>query len=149
MNANFSIVIELTSNLVRVKMGGFYSDVDVEAFTAELICKMRALQCAANQHSMLCDVSEMNIQSQEVVGMFAKVVGHPKFRSKFLAFVTGSTLARMQAHRLTIREGVKFFSEVGEAEQWLLVSTDGQMSQPKVAPEHRVGEQARVRRAAA
>ncbi len=149
MSANFSIAVEPMSSLVRVRMGGFYSDVDVAAFTAELTGRMRALQCAANQHSMLCDVSEMNIQSQEVVGMFSKVVGHPKFRSRLLAFVTGSTLASMQAQRLTSREGVKFFSQVDEAERWLRVSTDEQILQIKIAPDHKVGEQARVRRAAA
>ena len=124
MSANFSIVIEPSADLIRVKMGGFYSEADVAAFTAELTAKMQALRCAPNQHSMFCDVSEMNIQSQEIVGMFSKVVGHPKFRSKLLAFVTGSTLARLQAQRLTSREGVEFFSDVDDAETWLFGATD-------------------------
>jgi hypothetical protein len=61
----------------------------------------------------------MNIQAQEVVGAFARLVGSPAVRSRKLAFVTQSSLARQQATRLTDRPDVRFFTNLREAENWL------------------------------
>lgn len=120
MDARFTIDVKPELNLVQIKMGGFYSEPDIQEFRHALSEKMRALRCIPNEHLTLCNVVDMKIQLQEIVGAFSKVVGDPKFRSKRLAFVTGSTLARMQTQRLTTREGVAFFTDEAEAQAWLL-----------------------------
>ena len=120
MDAHFSIAVEPPLDLVRITMGGFFTEADIGAFRYALETRMEALACAANQHLTLCDVRTMNIQTQEIVGAFSKVVGHPTFQSRRLAFITSSSLARMQTRRLTDREGVKLFTDVTEAEAWLL-----------------------------
>ncbi len=120
MDAEFSIAVDPTRDLLRITMGGFFSEADIGAFRFALETKMEALTCDANDHLTLCDVSAMSIQAQEIVAAFSKVVGHPTFRSKRLAFVTGSSLARMQTRRLTSRAGVEFFNDRSAAEAWLL-----------------------------
>lgn len=120
MDANYTIDVQPSLNLVKIKMGGFYNEPDIHAFRFTLTEKMRSLRCGANQHLTLCNVVDMKIQLQAIVDAFSKVVGDPRFRSKRLAFVTGSTLARMQTQRLTTREGVAFFTDEAEARAWLL-----------------------------
>ena len=44
----------------------------------------------------------------------------PDIRSRKLAFVCASNLARLQAQRLTDREEVRFFDDAGAAEAWLM-----------------------------
>ena len=124
MHAHFSIAVEPHLNMMRIDMGGFFAETDIGAFRFALETKMEALTCGPNQHLTLCDVSAMKIQAQDIVGAFSKVVGHPKFQSKRLAFVTGSSLARMQARRLTSREGVAYFTECDAAKDWLLGGPD-------------------------
>lgn len=105
-------------------MSGFFTKPDIEAFVLDLNQKMHQLAMPLNEHLMLCDVRGMKIQTQDIVTSFAGVVGHSKFRSKRLAFVTGSSLSRMQAKRLTTREGVSYFSDIVEAEAWLFHGSD-------------------------
>lgn len=62
----------------------------------------------------------LKIQAQDIVDAFSRVVGHPRFRSQRLAFVTGSSLSRLQTRRLADREGGEFFGAVADAEAWLL-----------------------------
>lgn len=120
LGAQFSISVEPQANLVRIEMGGFFSQGDMAAFQAMLESKVETLDCPPNEHLTLCDVSAMKIQTQEMVGAFSQIVGHPKFRSKRLAFVTGASLARLQTRRLTNRDGVEFFMHLTAAEAWLL-----------------------------
>ena len=120
MNDKFDIYIDPSRDLVRIDLKGFFSIEDVQQFAADLRDKSRALTCGPNRHLTLCDVRSMNIQSQGAVGAFSQIVGSAEFRSRRLAFVTGSTLARMQAERLKTRDGVEYFDDVATAETWLL-----------------------------
>lgn len=119
MKAEYAIVIDRPHGALHVSMGGFFTQADVEAFLLEVYAKLDALGLPQNAHLMLCDVREMKIQTQKIVGAFSQVVGNPRSRSKRLAFVTGSSLSRLQARRLTQREGVAYFSDMAEARGWL------------------------------
>ncbi len=120
MDAHFSIEIEPERCLIHIRMGGFFNNEDVSGFRSELTERLDQLGCRPNDHLTLCDVSAMKIQTQDMVSVFSTVVGDPFFRSRKLAFVTGSTLARMQTRRLTNREGVAYFTDPDEAKTWLL-----------------------------
>lgn len=120
MDAHFSIVIEPERCLVHIIMGGFFSNEDVSDFREELTERLYRLGCSPNDHVTLCDVSAMKIQTQDMVVVFSNVLGDPVFRSRKLAFVTGSTLARMQTRRLSNREGIAYFTDVDEGRTWLL-----------------------------
>jgi SpoU rRNA methylase family enzyme len=115
----FRIDVEPSACLVRLTMGGFFDSATIAAMRRDLVVAIAALPCVANAHVTLCDIREMDIQSQERVEEFARLVGSDDIRSRRLAFVTAKSLARLQARRLTSREGVEFFSEIKAALDWL------------------------------
>lgn len=120
MQAHYSIEPDRRHGMIRVTMAGFYNQDDIAAFVAALREGLIKLGTAPNGHIMLCDVRGMKIQTQEIVAAFGNVVGSPLLRSKRLAFVTGSSLSRLQTRRLTTRRGVEFFGDLASAEKWLL-----------------------------
>lgn len=119
MNAEFSVLVDRRRGALRVSMGGFFGPADVARFAEEVQCKLALLGLAPNAHLMLCDVRQMKIQAQDIVAAFSQIVGNPRYRSKRLAFVTGSSLSRLQAQRLPAREGVAYFGDLAAAEAWL------------------------------
>ena len=119
MNAEFSVLVDRRRGALRVSMGGFFVPADVARFAEEVQRKLDQLGLPPNAHLMLCDVRRMKIQAQDIVAAFGQIVGNPRYRSKRLAFVTGSSLARLQAQRLPAREGVAYFSDPAAAEAWL------------------------------
>ncbi len=116
MDASFSIDPDPRLNLMRVRMTGFFSPADVQSFSAAYRAGLMTLR--PNQLTIV-DITEMKIQAQDIVGAFAGLMATPEIRSRKLAFVCGSTLARLQAQRLTDRPGVEFFRTVEDAEAWL------------------------------
>ena len=119
MEAQFSISVDAARDFLHIEIGGFFSEADIGAFRYTLVTKLEALACGPNEHLTLCDASAMKIQTQEIVAAFAQIVANPKYQAKRLAFVTGSSLARMQTRRLTNRSGVEYFTECPAAEAWL------------------------------
>lgn len=124
MPGSFSISVDRSNSALLIAMSGFFDQDEVAAFVTVLNLKLDQLRCGANEHLTLCDVSAMSIQTQDIVAAFSRVVGNGPLRSKKLAFVTGSSLARMQTQRLTGREGVRFFTDVDTAKEWLFSSTE-------------------------
>ncbi len=105
--------------MIRIDLAGFFSPDEVELFAQAVAEQVRLLGTEPNMHVTLCDISSMNIQAQDVVAAFTRMVGSPAVRSRKLAFVTHSSLTRQQAMRLTDRPGVRFFTSKAEAEDWL------------------------------
>jgi hypothetical protein len=125
MSAEFAIVADHANQALRVTMSGFFLQPDVDSFLREVHIKLDQLRCRPNEHLMLCDARGMKIQAKEIVQSFSAIVGHPRLRSKKLAFVNGTSLSRLQTKRLTDREGVCFFGCMTAAESWLF-SDSGQ-----------------------
>lgn len=119
MNPWFEIILNRDDGCITLRMGGFFQPTDIEDLALALTHAIERLGTEPNAHRTLCDITAMKIQTQESVAIFAGVVGSPKLRSAKLAFVTGATLARMQARRLTSRENVAFFDDVEQALCWL------------------------------
>jgi hypothetical protein len=105
--------------LLRLVMGGFFKQALIGRLAAEVRAAVSQMRCELNEHTTLCDIKAMKIQSQEMVLAFQQLVGSAAIKSRRLAFVTGSTLARLQAQRLTDRPDVAFFKDTEEAETWL------------------------------
>lgn len=120
MPATFDIVCDPDRDLIRIRSAGFYDAEDISRFlTARNVAHAR-LRCRRNRHVTLHDVREMKIQSQEIVGQFHAVLADPLYRSRRLAFVVASSLARMQLLRaLGERTAGLFFDETA-ALRWLL-----------------------------
>lgn len=121
MDANFSIQVDRARDLVSIRMGGLFTRRDIEAFLEARRRAHAELGCAPNRHVTLNDVSEMKIQSQEIVAAFRAMLSDPAYQSRRLAFVAAPTLARGQLLRaLQDRDAdARCFSTVAEAEAWL------------------------------
>jgi len=117
MDAQYEITPYIAQNMVRIKMRGFFGQQDVQGFAAAYREALSNLQ--APGHLTLVDITAMKIQAQDIVGGFAGLLASPDIRSRKLAFVCSSSLARLQAQRLTNREGVEFFEDAKDAETWL------------------------------
>ena len=120
MSATFSIRVEPDRDLVRIWMSGFFGEADVADFLAARREAHRALRCPLNAHVTLNDISEMKIQSQDIVAAFQQTLSEPEYRSRRLAFVVGTTLARGQLMRACAGRDARCFDDVADAEAWLL-----------------------------
>jgi len=120
MSANFSIRVEPDRDLVRIWMSGFFGQADVADFLAARREAHRALRCPPNAHVTLNDISEMKIQSQEIVAAFQQLLSDTEFRSRRLAFVVGTSLARGQVMRACVGRNAGCFDDLADAEAWLL-----------------------------
>ena len=116
----FSIDHDVAREFVRVRLFGFFSVHDIERFEDELLSVHQRMGCGRRGGPLtVTDVTEMSIQSQEVVTRWGEFLANPDHRSRRLAFVTGSTLARMQLERASAGRGARVFTDVAEAERWL------------------------------
>lgn len=117
MNAKYQITPDRSLNLMRAQMEGFFNGDDVQRFAADYRDALSKI--ISPGHLTMLDITGMKIQAQDVVGSFTALLASPDVRSRKLAFVCSSTLARLQAQRLTERDGVEFFENAKEAEAWL------------------------------
>jgi hypothetical protein len=123
MNANYSFHVDPARHVVRIKVGGFFGANDLVCFSQGLTRAYAGLPRAATRHLTLCDISDCKIQLQEVVDGFRRLLEDPQLMSRRIAFVTGTSPARMQIRRLVTRDTARVFDTVDVAEQWLLSET--------------------------
>ncbi len=120
MSADFSIDVDPARDLVRIRMGGFFTPEDIAAFLAARTEAHRKLACGRNQHLTINDIRDMKIQSQEIVEAFRSMLSaSDAYRSRRLAFVVASTLARGQVGRALAGRNARCFEDIAEAEAWL------------------------------
>lgn len=119
MEPFFVIDVDVPRDLVLIRMGGFFGPEAIAQFTKARNEAHARLQCAPNAHMTLTDVTDMSIQSQEMVTSFQTLLANPTHRSRKLAFVHASTLARMQLQRAAASRHVAYFRNAEEAEAWL------------------------------
>jgi hypothetical protein len=115
----FSISTEPSQKLLRVKLTGFFTVEAVAAFARAAQKAVGEMGCASGEYLHLCDVSDLSLQSQNVVPAFERFINSPERRSHKLAIVTGHAAIRMQIRRLLRRSDAAVFTSVADAEQWL------------------------------
>lgn len=120
MDANFSIDADPARDLIRIRVGGFFTSDDLARFAEAWRAALASLSCPRNKHLTLVDTRAASIQTQAVVGGWRTMITDPAFRSRRLAFVIGSTLVRMQLQRATADVTARVFTDELEAENWLL-----------------------------
>lgn len=130
MEPYFFIDVDVPRDLVRIRMGGFFSPEAIERFTRARNQAHAHLKCASHQHLTLNDVSGMRIQSQDMVTAFQRLLADPTHRSRKLAFVHSSSLARMQLQRAAASRTVAYFRTAEEAEAWLFADDRIQRTMP-------------------
>ena len=120
MTPSFSVVADPRRDLIRMRLSGFLTpDHVVQFFQARNEAHTR-LRCAPNQHATIADVRDVAIQSQDMVQRFQTILSDPTYRSRRLAIVTPSSLARLQAYRAAGNRDARFFTDMDEAEAWAL-----------------------------
>ncbi|RYD89429.1 MAG: hypothetical protein EOP61_31660 [Sphingomonadales bacterium] len=119
MSAQFSIEADPSRDLIRIRMAGFFTKEDIDAFLAARGAEHAKLRCGPNQHLTLNDLRDMKIQSQEMVDAFREVLADPLYRSRRLAFIVSPTLARSQLMRALDRRYARCFEDIWTAEAWL------------------------------
>lgn len=127
MDGSFDIRVDSARHLVTMRLTGFFTPETFDRFKAERAVAFTALRCGPNQHLSLTDVREVQIQSQDIVSAFGQVLADPAYRSKRLAFVTPTSLARMQLHRVISQRAdgsTRCFTDPVAAEHWVLTGTD-------------------------
>lgn len=74
-------------------------------------------------HSTLLDVRDFRVQPREIFTVFTNFVATTRHKSRRIAIVAGEGTARMQfrrvAEREPLRDGIRFFTGIEEAKEWL------------------------------
>ena len=122
MEPNFSFVVDVPRSLVRITLGGFFGEADIAAFLAARERAHAQLRCGPNMHLTLSDVRDMKIQAQDIVAAWGNVLAGTAYRSRKLAFVEASSLARLQLKRAAATRDVRYFSAISDAETWLFAA---------------------------
>ncbi|MBC9033267.1 hypothetical protein IAG41_12785 [Sphingomonas sp. JC676] len=120
MSAEYSIQVDPSRDLIRIRMSGFFTLADVDGFLAARAKAHAELTCRRNAHLTINDLREMKIQSQEIVDAFRAMLAAPEYRSRRLAFIVSSTLARSQLGRALANRHARCFEDSDAAEAWLL-----------------------------
>ena len=127
------ITVDVQRSLLRFELGGFFDDAAFGRFAADRAAAFRRRRCGPNEHLTLVDVSACLIQSQDMFGAFRSFFTDGPSRSRRMALVVGSSLARMQVRRLLAgRDSVACFERESEALAWLF--DDGSRRAPGAPP---------------
>ena len=119
MDAKFKIQVEPGQNLIRITLSGFFSARDVDSFVIARNAAHADLTSQTNMHLTLCDIRDIKIQAQEIVGAFHHVLSDDEYRSRKLAVVVASSLARHQLQRAAAGRFFCVFTSVEDALLWL------------------------------
>ena len=127
MDATFAFAVEHDNRLIRSWLTGFFTMDSFERYVAERRATFQRLSCAPGETFSIVDITDMKIQAQDLVVPFAAMMADPRFRSRRVAFVVGSSLARMQLRRaLGERAGhdARAFDDEASARRWVLTGQD-------------------------
>ncbi len=115
----YRIVMDVSHSVVDVTLKGFLELHEVNDYIAELDARFaRAFQPGA-AYVLLIDISECALQSTAVIDIFRDYIANfPK--AERIAIVSGNSTARMQLHRILVRDYLRFFDFRAEALSWLL-----------------------------
>ena len=119
MQATQTIRVDPQQKLVAITLTGFFDAAGATQLAIDAKAAIDSLAGPRNQHLTLIDVSDCKLQSQDVVAAFQNALGNPLYTSRRLAFVTDSSLSRIQVRRVLNRDTARWFGNRREAEAWL------------------------------
>ena len=119
MLARYTVSAEPARDLLRIELSGFFDSAALARFDAARRAAHKELRCLPNQHVVLVDVRQLQLQTQAAIGAARAIIAAPSTRARRLAFVTGSAAIRMQVRRLSERPDIRCFERLSMAEAWL------------------------------
>lgn len=106
--------------LVRTVMGGLLTVADVERFSREEQEAVRAMGLASGEFFLLVETRGNEVQSQEVVTAFQRLMLHSALKAKRIATVRAGALSTLQTRRIAaVRQSAQVFETVEDAQAWL------------------------------
>ena len=118
--ASADVAVDPAIDLVTYTLAGFLDRALVQLVAEQQVAAAARLRCPPNQHLTMIDISACKIQSQDVVEAFRTILDDPRYRSRKLAVVVGSSLARMQMRRVLQRDVTAYVETRAEARAWLM-----------------------------
>lgn len=122
----FRVQVNAALGLFETAMIGFWSLEDVREFGAAVAAAARRIQQETGAAPIsICDYTRAETQSREVAEALAAMMRNPPVRSRRVAIITRSPLARLQARRLVAeRPEIAFVDTRDEALAWVLATGD-------------------------
>ena len=99
MSDKFIFTLDRHRGLVRIRMGGFWTLRDVDAFFVARRKAHAELGLPRNAHMTLNDLRGMKIQAPHVIEAFEKCLAVPEEKARKLAVVVDAVMARCQANQ--------------------------------------------------
>jgi len=117
---SFTIRIWPQRRFVETVMRGFWTPEDRRRFDAELRALLPVLPaagCPIRERVTLYDLTDFQVQAQEIIGGLMEMAADPAIESKRVAIVVLSGLLKLQARR--VHEKYAFFETREAAMAWL------------------------------
>lgn len=115
----FTIETDPRRRLVVMTISGMLTTDQVRELYRQEHEAIAAMGCPLGEQLVLVDLEQCPLQLQEIVQAFQSAM-ESSAKAKRLALVTGSSLARMQARRITQRADAALFERRDEAMRWLM-----------------------------
>ena len=119
----FEIETSRADRIIYLRMSGVFTVDIARACAAAKEAAVESLGPPYDAHSTLVDIRDFRVHPQEVFAIFTNFVALTRHKSRRIAIVGGEGSARMQfrrvAEREPLRDGMRFFTAVGEAREWL------------------------------
>ena len=123
MTGAFTVQTDPRRRLLRITMSGFFEPPQIAELRAGVAAALDRLHCAPGQHLTLVDIRAMDIQSQDAVAHFERLLSTPEVRSRKIAFIVARSLARLQIKRAASHRDAEYFEDEASAEAWLIDQT--------------------------
>jgi hypothetical protein len=120
---SFSMEVDLASQLLVLRLRGFWTTENFDSFEAEL---QRALTTLSNagigqgEFDAIVDVRSFPVQSQDAVLRLQAIAEHFGRRTRRIAnIMSGTALQQIQAKRVAVDLRSRAFLDEAEARQWI------------------------------
>jgi hypothetical protein len=119
----FEIEINEAARIIHVRMLGPFTAEGAQACAAAKEAAVDSLGPPYDQHSTIVDIRDFRVQPQEIFAIFTDFVARTPHKSRKIAILGGEGTARMQFRRVAerdpLREDMRYFTEFGDAQDWL------------------------------
>ena len=122
----FEIETSQADRIIYLRMSGGFTIEGARECAAAKEAAVDRLGPPYDAHSTLVDIRDLRVQSQDIFAIFTNFVAMTRHKSRRIAIVGGEGTARMQFRRVAerdpLRDGMRFFTAVDEARDWLCAS---------------------------
>lgn len=120
----YDISVDVEKNLIRISAEGFWLESHFNSFLADLSGAHSELKCRFGKHIILCDVTKLNIVSQQLAeNLINELNSQGPHDAEWVAIVCNTALLKLQFQRFLKRPRAKIFEDLISAEEWLLASS--------------------------